>query len=201
MNEIVADALASHYSSLNFLSLTAGCVQTIYLPGQEGTPRRIPGARIIYRDSVPNIISCENKGEYFPMVPTEEEMGILYFEDLGSSPVKQQGNFEMWRGNLMLVCWLNYKQIGDGNPIGAINGAIRSHLPRTINKSGYFLGGSMKFDHEFSKRPGPFIRYDYNEVEKQHLIYPFDYLSLRVRYTAIMSSECPVEIDVTPQEC
>lgn len=201
MNAILADALASTLSSLNFISRAAGCVDVLSRPLGNDKFQKIPASKVIHKDAVASVIDCNNTADYYDLVPTNEEIGILYFEDLGARSTATTASGTVWKGSLQLVCWLNYNRIGTVNAPGTIQQAVRSAIPQYISQSGYFLGGTIKVSQEPRKSSNPFKKYDYDELKTQYFMHPFDYFTMIIQYTTVISKECPVTVDITPLPC
>lgn len=193
MNERIADLLAQHFIAFNFLSKTAGCVQTLQRQGV-----RFPASNRHYENAEEG--ACITKEDYTDMTPNTDETGILYFEDKGSERISGDTRKEVWVGTLRLVCWLNLKLIGTQTP-GALQEAVMSNLLKEIPNDGFFLGGKLHASRVLPKTPHPFTEYAYDEAKSQFLMLPFTYFSLELKYRILTMQNCPTTITLNPQAC
>lgn len=200
MNEKIAAILANQYIQLGFISKSAGCVQEYKKHSKEAGTKTFPIARTYYRQTPSGEVVCPVIEAYEDVAPNTSEIGIIYFEDLGSRVVKSNARMDTWKGNLKLVCWLNLKKIGEKSP-GILQDAVMNHLTPDLEADPFIFGGKLKFTETYPKRPSPFDKYSYDEKQTQHLVHPFDYFSLKVSFTIYAAKNCPLFIELNPIVC
>lgn len=223
MNNKIASMLAAHLINLPFLTVTAGLVQELSIAVPNGTKgtkvKKIPAVRTIYTKPVTtggafngsfNLSfstggatqnTCEKIDDYFDLIPKTKETGILYFEDLGTKLVKEDIRKSEYTSTMNLVCWLNMKKIGDNYDIGDFIAATIAQIPMQLTHSEFIIGGRVKCEGVLPNRPSPFVKYDYNEAEKQFITHPFDYFSLRITASVLINKMCGVNITLNPETC
>ncbi len=101
----------------------------------------------------------------------------------------------------ILVCWLNLKKIGDDYKLGDFISAVVAQLPMNLVPTEHIIGGTVSCSAVLPNRPSPFDKYDYNEAEKQFIIYPFDYFSLQITTRIITPRLCGTNVVLNPMEC
>lgn len=188
MNYIIAKALAKSLIGLSFLTKTAGCVQDVAFPVKNKRHKIIPAAKEVFV-SEGAAIKCLPAEDYTDLIPNSSETGILYFEDLGSKLTNSYARSEIWGGSLKLVCWVNHSKIENKTTHDLLN-EIRAAIPQDLEAQGLIFAGKLKVTEVYPKRPSPFDKYGYDEKETQHLIYPFDYFSLKIEYTVHGAINC-----------
>lgn len=199
MNDRISNILAQHFSTLDFLSKTSGCVSVLHLKIQDKI-KKIPASMIVYESGEEGVKICANNEDYFDLIPKSEETGILYFEDKGSKVTTRNKRTCTWQGKMLAVCWLNLQKIGRKQP-GELLESFLGHVPIEITKTGQIYGGKIFVDQIAPKRPSPFDKYDYSESETQFLMFPFDYFSVELSYTVIASRGCSTNMIIEPINC
>lgn len=225
MNDRLATLMAQHLINLPFITLTAGLVSELTLKTPTGINskpklKKLPASRVVYVKNQ-NVSggsfngsfnmsfniggavqqTCEKTDDYYDLIPKTKETGIIYFEDNGSKLTKQDARKSEYVGTVVLVCWMNMKLIGDDYTLGQFINATIAQLPKVYQGDGIILSATAKVDEVLPNRPSPFVKYDYDESEKQFLMYPFDYFSLKIKTNIIINRLCETNITLTPQPC
>lgn len=198
MNKLISTALAQSLINLDYITRASGCIEELKIPSKGGKGfKNVPAAREVF--TAPSV--CES-GAYKDMVPNSAEVGIIYFEDLGTRREKA-GRLEKWRGTMRLVCWL---QVGEscGNVyttenINTIIASVREAVTQDLTSNGQIVSGKVWAAEEYPKRPSPFEKYDYNEKETQFLMYPYEYFSLKIEYFVVALGHCTITSIEIPQ--
>ena len=203
MNNLIADKLAESYiNDIDFLNKTAGCITEIKKPVKKDVWATIPGASIVYTKEIESgILTCDRTEFYKDLVPNTNDIGVLYFEDLGSRQIKKNKRYTTWKCELRGVCWMNMKKIGFDNSPEELSGHVIQSTPSHFVQDNYLLGGSIKVSQMYPKRPSPFDKYSYKEEITQHLIHHFDYFSFKIEVGLIISNTCHIKIILNPATC
>lgn len=201
MNELVADFLAQHFSSLPFVTRAAGCVSVLVRSKKDQVDARIPVARRVF-DTTAEGVLCLTAQDHYDLVPDGRQSAILYFEDRAGARVTESSKrIVTWEGRLKLVLWVNFKLIGEAYTLGEIERHVLANIPVEIPASGTFFGASVKPSKTLPKTPNPFAAYTYDEAQSQYLTAPYDYLSLELTYIARASRGCPTALALNPSQC
>lgn len=201
MNEIVAEGLAQALIDLPFLSRVCGCVTRVKKIITSDNVKTFPATKVLHKSVVGGTSECVVTGDYYEMIPDDNEIGMLYFEDLGANVVDSTSRYNTWKGRLKMVVWLNMKRIGGDNGPGVLIGAVLKAVPSSIDISGRFLGGTIKPSKIDPKSFNPFAYYSYDEARQQYLMYPFDYFSIDLAYVARTSKNCETTVVINPESC
>lgn len=215
MNEYLADILAQHYINMPFITKSSGIVKTFLKPQKKGKALKIPVANRCFTSTLTatefpelgsngvNEIVCNSSSDFYAMQPSSEQLGILYFEDLGADKVSSDRRYTTWKGSLKLVCWLNMKKIGVDNKVSTLSLAVASNTPFLIVPSGTFLGGTLEAVKHYPKTPNPFQKYDYDETQTQFITNPYDYFSIKLDFLVrtVNGWACPDLIRIQPSAC
>ena len=188
MNDKIAILLASQLIAKDFLTKAAGCVQELKFPVKGKKDKKIPAVRSLYT-SDGTVVKCLPEEDYKDLIPNSGETGILYFEDLGSKKTAGNVRMETWKGSLRLVCWLNHNKTATTTTEEACD-EVKRDVPQHIENQFGIFSGKIKVVEVYPKRPSPFDRYTYDEKETQHLIFPYDYFSLKIEYVANVAAGC-----------
>jgi hypothetical protein len=141
-----------------------------------------------------------NVSDYISCVPNSAKRSILYYE-LESNNIEQL-NSHTFRvtSQVKLIFWFNYKKINtDIQTIDSIQLALIKAIPDrlTINNIQHIsiqLTGSEKAERLFSD-------YDYDETEKQFLMYPYDYFALNYTIEYSINKACIEDITKKEAQC
>ena len=194
MTELIADMLAQHYQTLDYISAAYGCVQEYHTKG-----KRYPISRKKYQDDQ----ECLPEGDYFTVLPESAQTGIVFFEDRGAQVDKAQSNsrYNVWKGTMNVTCWVNLKKIGTANDLGVLQRSFLESTPSALNSQSNFFGGIVKQVRILPKRPSTFERYSFDEDKRKFLTHPYDYFTIQLEYTARLSLLCPVNVVINPEVC
>lgn len=203
MNEYIADLLAQHFIDLPFISKTGGCIQVLLKDNKGKKNTKLPVVKRIFTKTEEGALVCNDASDFFEMAPNSNNLGILYFEDMGANVVEKNRRYQSWKGSLKLVCWLNMKRIGTENDLANLIFATISGSPKTLPGTPGFVGGSLSVTKQFPKSPHPFQQFNYDEVQTQFITYPYEYFSLQLDYKvrAVIGFNCSIKVDIKPELC
>ena len=195
MNASLAELLKLRLQSFSYVEKLAGLVRpTTY--ERHGSKITIPIA-----SNVEDVLQCGGS-TLQEMVPDERYRAIVYFEDMGSVPVKSRTRGVSWSSKVRLVCWLNTAKLG-GNTLAGDSvvqqfvHAIRSNL----YNSGPFIGVRHKIVGMPMKGPGLFSQYTYPDSARQYLMPPFDAFGLDIETEFRIKAGCEPEVSGTDGSC
>lgn len=194
MGEIIADILAQRLILLNFVTRAAGVFNPVSVKGS-----KLASANKIYANDG-EVEICALGGEGY-LTPDSKETGIIYFEDLGAKQTDNTKHLSRFTGELKLICWLNMKAIGSDNLIGAIAERLRIECNAQIAETGSIRAGACCVTEVYSKKDTHFNQFDYDQNRTQFLMYPYDSVILRVRYTVHVLNNCLVDVIINPIVC
>lgn len=196
MNDRVADILAEHFSGLEFIDLSAGCVQQAKIYSSSKV-KRVPVARRVYPVTAEE--SCDGSKNNYEISPDDSLTGISFFEDIEVTVVRSNTGFSVATGKLKLVVWVNLKKINAEEY--EISERIQRYFPENINPDGEFYGGAVGITKLLPKRPSPFDIYDFDEKRRPFLNYPYGYFSFQVEYTVRYATKCDTALNITAPTC
>jgi hypothetical protein len=136
------------------------------------------------------------------LVPNSRKKGIIYFEDNGGMQIIRNlsGGCKQYRGNVVLVCWMNRKK-SVGETYTEVGKAAFDEIMEKLSGvllSQWFI--NLKASAvRFRQDPQVFNKYTYDETVLQFLRPPFEYFAIDLSVTFITS--CKVPITLNPQEC
>lgn len=147
-------------------------------------------------------LGCNTASKEKDLVPNSAKKGIIYFEDNGGMQVIRNlsGGRKQYRGNVVLVCWMNRKKSVGGTycevgkaAFDEITEKLRGVLP-----SKWFI--NLKASAvRFRQDPQVFSKYTYDETVLQFLRPPFEYFAIDLTVTFITA--CNTAITLNPQKC
>lgn len=200
MVDKITDILAQNYADLNFVSKAAGTMQLMKKQQGKGKPDLVfPVAKTIYTGGV--IEECDEAVGYYELLPNQNESCILYFEDRGAKAKASNKRFTTYEGKLRLVCWFNLKKIDPTLDPNVIKEQIRINLLSEIPQTGQLLATKIAVDTLAPNRPHPFSRFSLNEAQKQFTLYPYDYITINVKYVCHCNDHCALAVIANPAVC
>lgn len=207
MNKELAHELKALVSSLPFIDVFAGMVQTVeYADPIDGQKE---GARV-GRKRMPvaydtNIENCTTSIKENPLVPNSDKKGILYFEDGGVSNIKKTGKGYEMRSTLVLVCWMNRQKIV-GNSYAEISGKCMVEIFDKLVQENPFNAGiftrlKVRPNRILQQNKNVFALYTYDETVNQYLRPPFEFFGIELVCTYTVPTACFNAIQPLLIEC
>lgn len=200
MSTAIAEILRQRIEDLAIIDKSAGLVRAIPRSVQvNGRPvtRYFPvGCNVSDPDSC-TIQQIED------LVPSSNYASIIYFEDLGSTvrPVNIPGA-QAKTVRLRLVAWMNLNKLG---PLCTTGDAFQREIERTINADRYDLSPYKAMTHRVVSSPSKsnsiFSKYNYDEVNRQYLNWPYDYFAIDIETNFILQDGCEEPIVPSDAEC
>lgn len=186
---------------LSLIDVYAGLVQVVTYKStdENGNPltKRMP---VSYDTTLP--ADCPTSGKERALVPDSSKKGLVYFEDNGGfqSVREISGGRKMYRGNIILVCWMNKKRsVGEtySEVTKAAYDQITEKLKGVIPSSNFHNLRVNPF--RLRQDPNIFSKYTYDETVLQYLRPPFEYLAIDLQVTFITT--CATEVQLNPATC
>lgn len=189
MNQAIADIIKSHIEGLDFVDKIAGLtrVLTFDIVTTDSEGKRVPVQKSFPVACCVTADDCKN-GAYNDLMPNSQYKTVIYFEDMGITFVKSEGNFKYYTSQLRLVCWINIQKI--------LNLSCKTDIPCTyaariitqiIRALPQFPLSHSPFEKFYSEiinqevsSPSIFSQYTYDEKHAQFLFSPFDYFALDI---------------------
>ena len=200
MSTAIAEILRQRIEDLAIVDKSAGLVRAIPRSVQvNGRPitRYFPvGCNVSDPDSC-TIQQIED------LVPSSNYASIIYFEDLGSTrrPVNIPGASAK-TVRLRLVAWMNLNKLG---PLCTTGDAFQREIERTINADRYDLNPYKAMTHRVVGSPiksnSIFAKYNYDEVNRQYLNWPYDYFAIDIETNFILQDGCEEPIVPSDSQC
>ena len=156
---------------------------------------------------IPAIINLRkttcNASDYIDLIPNTNIRSLVYFEDQGTNLIDSNCRYYYFRSNIRLVYWCNLKLINKNylstEPIQAV--IIRELKQLNIASFDYISQIRIDIDKPVTKEMQIFGKYDYNEGEKQYLIYPYDYFAIDFFIDWALAESCIDDIEINPDIC
>lgn len=200
MNRTICELLKNHIIDLGFdwTDKVFGMVEplTQNIKSADGV---IQKTMPVYRNT--NQVNCSKPSTYEYAVPETRIKSLIYFEAETANQLTETERFVEYSLPINLVCWGNLKKINvsyeTARPLFAM---LYGNMPKTLANTNpmYAIRVSIK---EFGRDLGMFTKYDFNEVEHQMLIYPFDFFSLRLEVVFRVSKSCVNNVTLNPSSC
>lgn len=188
MNQAIANIIRGNIEDLDFVDKIAGltsvALMTITDENKNVVQKRMPIACCVSAED------CR-QGAYNDLCPDSKYKSVLYFEDLGVSFVKSEGNFKWYQSTLRLVCWLNVAMLlAECCPDGitcTLSSKVIAQIIRAMPTHPEDHSSMMRVYSEIMdqvvRSSAIFGQYTYNEAQTQYLMYPYDYFALTIRTT------------------
>lgn len=190
MNQAIANIVRDKIKGLAFMDKVAGLVRPLTFKVQDDngttTKKTFPvSCEICWDDCV------KGKGVQ-DLVPDSDKRSVTYFEDLGVTPVQNNGTSVDFVSNLKLVCWLNMAKMGKNecSISGVAIAAILAELPVNFFNSGIYTRIRIETGAQSAKDPAIFSKYSYDESTIQFLMHPYDYFSINIKTSFRVSTAC-----------
>lgn len=190
-------------TGLLFIDRLAGMVQV----GEKLNPTDIEGAFAVSKFPISldtDYEECFRNGCYKDLVPNSKEKGILYFEDISTTPKgRAKGQF-LYNSKIRLVCWINNKLI-QGNNCKTINHILITQIRKAL-EVGYFNANQysrirveaynvLENDYKI------FERYSYPSEVLKYLMHPYEAFAIDFLVEYSISENCLPELVITPTVC
>jgi len=190
---LIDTLLSTNIQALDFVERYGGMVSTIHTKQDDfeangkGTIKRYPVACDV------NDIDCNNLSKYQDLVPNDEKLSVVYWEEL--SPMTNVGETatksfyqKRFRGTGRLIVWANLAKLGSSSCNGDLM-AMQLELERVISVKGKITGGL--FNQSLIRiQPVKDVAQDINTVfgkydypkELNYYLYPFGFFALDVEF-------------------
>lgn len=149
-----------------------------------------------------NKTTC-NGSDYIDLIPNTKTRSLIYFEDQGTVMNDYNCRYYYFTSNIRLVYWCNLKLINQNYLSAELMQAviIRELKQLFIANFNYISQIRIEFDKPVTKEAVIFGKYDYNEGEKQYLIYPYDYFAVDFNISWALAAGCIEDIELDPAVC
>lgn len=148
---------------------------------------------------------CFEEGHYADLVPNDEYISIIYFEDRGTVLTGTQGRLHNYTSGLRLVCWLNMERFDTSacSISAPVIAAIVKAIPTgTFNADGTaYQRISVQLASILPKTSAIFGAYTYNEETNQYLLYPYDYFAIDLNVSFSIHDNCIETLTIKDKDC
>ena len=197
----IGEIIISRINTLPFLDKFAGVVKVLSYINVDKNGKWIKNTFPASCKSPINLSDCDTS-RYLDLCPDDKKKSVLYLEDKGIRFRKTEGQQIYFTASVDLVLWLNLPLLGvsDCSFSARCSAAIISLL---IGKGVPFQSGiyqmvSIKPVFEQPKSNNPFVKYTYNEISQQLLMYPYDHLVLSLDIEFMINAKCIDQIILNP---
>ena len=195
MIDNIIDNIRAELLTLNFSEIVGGLSTTITKPiDNKGSTinKRFP----VYYDK------ALNTGDYIDLTPDSDYKSIMWFVDSGSNVTQPQDKYISMVYTVRLFMWFNLKKINKTLiDTSALVPLVMAQIPNSMNKTGYATAIRIRPTSFPSKNATLFSGYDFNEPDKQYLIYPFDYSVIDYQINFNIPINCIDDIILNPSTC
>lgn len=160
---------------------------------------KVNGKDIIYKlPTSCNVegLNCgeDNDNSIKDLVPDSKKRSVIFFEDLsGASILQKDRRDNVYYSTIRMVAWLNQQKLGKNqcNVTGPVMNDIVNKL-QTVSPFNEppFTKIKISVVKIIPKTPSIFKRYSFKEMEKQYLMYPYDYFALDVKIQYNINNFC-----------
>ena len=180
----IVDAILPSLATLSFGDLIVGIVKPMRF-SSEGRVKIFP---VIYNEGLDACIT----GSYIDLLPNSSKKSIIYFEDKGTTLIKEDKGRFFYRSTIWLVCWWNYKQTSSDLYTDTLYvGNVLALMPKMITGLDFISHVRIQLVRQLPKGADVvFGKYTYNEAEVQYVTYPYDFFALEYDLTFIFNSSC-----------
>lgn len=193
MNNKIANIIVDYIDGLSWIDKIAGLTQVAKVT-QGDTEKRFPvSCQLSYDDA------CR-VGCYDELMPNSQYKSVVFFEDVGFSFVRQEGNKLYYESRLRLIAWLNYRLLTESGcgSSGDYIISILKILPTSPVNIGDLLRFSTVVTSQAARSSDIFGKYTFDEKRSQYMMIPFDFFALDLRTNFMIINEC---IDPAPGGC
>lgn len=203
MNTIIASILKSKLLDLEFVDKIAGLVHT----AEKSQPTDVEGAFMVSKFPISadvNFDECFNSNCFSDLVPNSKHKGILYFEDLSTTPSASQNGYHKYTSKLRLVCWINNRLIQGDNCQSIAHllitqirfkleiGPFNQNNVSKISVSAYNIESNDK---------KLFAKYTYPDDALKYLIHPYEAFGIDFKVDYSISIKCLPELVIEAYNC
>lgn len=189
MIHLIADKIVESLAALPFVEKITGIVKPLKYYGPDKKIIVIPVAF----NTDPTTCNTSQLNDY---VPNSKRRSIIYFEDQGTSMIRN-GTYLEFTSQMRLVCWFNHKKIGAQYDSSLIALNVLKYLPDKLGNFSNLLGVWVDVLRQEPNDGGAFSRYSYQEEINQYITYPYDYVSFILQATYKVRKDC-IE-DIAPE--
>ena len=187
----VGNIIKGYLQSLSFIDKLAGVVKVITKVDVDENGKTIT-KRFPVACNV-DFNTCSNTDKYKDLIPDSSLGCIIFLEDLGCRFIGNKGNKQAWKASYRLVGWVNNAKLGKENcsVTGQIIASIINKFPVVPFNDGIYQTVVINVIGQDPKTGNsPFLKYTYDEVQTQYLMFPFDYFSLTVDVNFDIDKRC-----------
>lgn len=184
---------------LELVDVIAGLTEVVTYQNTDGNDNVVTKRMPVSYNT--NLIDC-GKGKERDLIPDSRRKGMIYLEDNGGVNVLRalSGGRFMYRGNIVLVCWMNRKKtVGEAYAdVGkASYDKILDKLRGTLPSSNFT---SLRVQPTRFRQDGQvFAKYTYDETVLQYLRPPFEYFAIDLSITFV--GGCATNLTLNPALC
>lgn len=197
MNVAIAEILKNYISGLNFIDKLGGLTKVIEITQDDEakTINKVPGDYSANQHTT-------DKNTYQTYQPDMSKKSVIYFEGEGIALDSHESRYINLTSSLKLVAWFNLERINKTlNSATQLMLLLMNAIPKSFPNQSNILKARVIFQGQDPKSPDIFSKYNYNEAELQHLMYPCDYGALNYDIKFSIRPECIADIILNPADC
>lgn len=186
---------------LPFVDVYAGLAQTVtYNEVDENGNPLVKKMPVSYDTNIEDCTVSPEKA----VVPDSGKMGIIYFEDNGGAAKYRRlaGGWNIWRANVILVCWLNRRKI-TGDDYSQITLKAFTDIIAKLKENDLVdpFRSVTVYGARFRQDATLFTKYSYKEEELQYLRPPFEHFAIDLQVSFMIKGDCLPQIVLNPNNC
>lgn len=197
MKVLVADVLKGYLEDLDYIDRIGGLVKSLVTKEPNGDSFILRSVPI----EVNALTDYCNSNDFNAFVPDTQYKSVVFFEDLGSAPYREDGHHIYITTNLRIVCWFNLKKINVAyTDCDLLVMDMIETIPDRIANTSQLFGITTEFQGLTPNTVDLFADYDFDMAEHQYNHYPYDTAGLNYAVNYMIGKNC-ITITEAPAVC